>query len=251
MTTNRDILAVVRRLAPPELAESWDNNGLLCGRIDAPVTRVLVALDPFLPAAQEAAEWGAELLLTHHPLIFRPAASVTDETAVGKTLLYLIEHGVAAINAHTCLDRAPGGVNDTLAQTLGLTEICGDDLWRGGMVPAQSLPDFAAHVREALGAAGVRIADAGRPVHRVAVCGGAGMDYLQAVAAAGYDTYVTGDVKYNGFRDAADLGVNLIDAGHFATENPVCAVLAKTIAEAFPDVEVRISQRHKDVVEFL
>jgi len=250
MTTVRNILALVRHLAPPELAESWDNNGLLCGRMDAPVTRVLVALDPSFSAAQEAADWGAELLLTHHPLIFRPIASVSDETATGKTLLYLIEHGVAAVNAHTCLDRAPGGVNDTLAQMLGLTELCGDDLWRGGCTETQSLPDFAAHVRESLGAAGVRIADAGRPVHRVAVCGGAGMDYLQAVAAAGYDTFVTGDVKYNGFRDAVDLGVNLIDAGHFATENPVCAVLAKAVAEAFPAVEVRVSERHGDIVQF-
>lgn len=250
MTTNRDILQLLQQLAPPELAESWDNNGLLCGRLDAPVRRVLVALDPFLPAAEEAAALDAQLLVTHHPLIFRPAKSVTDDTAVGKTLLYLIEHGIAAMNAHTCLDFAPGGVNDTLARTLGLREITGDDLWRGGLVAPQSLTAFVATVRHQLSAGGVRFADAGRPVRRVAVCGGAGDDYLPEVAAAGYDTYVTGDVKYNDFWDAVDLGVNLIDAGHFPTENPVCAVLARAIAEAFPEVEVRLSQRHRDIIRF-
>ena len=118
MITNRDILTWLQALAPPELAESWDNNGLLCGRLDAPAGRVLVALDPFLPAAEEAADWGAGLLLTHHPLLFRPARAVTDETALGRTMLFLIEHGIAAVNAHTCLDYAPGGVNDVLAQSL-------------------------------------------------------------------------------------------------------------------------------------
>lgn len=251
MITNRDILTWLQALAPPELAESWDNNGLLCGRLDAPAGRVLVALDPFLPAAEEAADWGAGLLLTHHPLLFRPARAVTDETALGRTMLFLIEHGIAAINAHTCLDYAPGGVNDVLAQSLGLSDVTGSGLWRGGRVFPQPLALFAAHVRDALGAGGLRYCDAGRPVERVAVCGGAGIDCLPELAGAGYDTFVTGDVKYNGFWDAADLGINLIDAGHFPTENPVCTMLAQSLAEAFPQLEVRLSRQHRDIIQFL
>ena len=250
MATNRDILNLLRRIAPPELAESWDNNGLLCGRADAPVTKILVALDPFEAVAQEAIDIGAQLIVTHHPLIFRPAASVTDETSVGRTLLALIEHGIAAINAHTCLDAAPGGVNDALAAALELEDVasCGG-MWRMGLVPKQPVSHFAALVKHRLGANGVRFADAGRPVQRVAVCGGAGMDYLQEILDAGCDTFVTGDVKYNGFWDAADLGINLIDAGHFPTENPVCGVLADAIRAAFPEVEVCLSQSHRDIVQ--
>jgi len=251
MATNRDILNLLRQIAPPELAESWDNNGLLCGRLDAPVTKILVALDPFEAVAAEAASIGAQLIVTHHPLLFRPAASVTDETAVGRTLLYLIEHGIAAINAHTCLDAAPGGVNDALAAALELEDIAGTGgMWRMGEVPKQPVPHFAAVVKHRLNADGVRFADAGRPVQRVAVCGGAGMDFLQEVLDAGCDTFVTGDVKYNGFWDAVDLGINLIDAGHFPTENPVCTVLAGAIAAAFPELEVVLSQAHRDIVQF-
>ena len=251
MTTNPDILNCLHRLAPPELAESWDNNGLLCGRLDAPVTKILVALDPFEAVAEEAAAIGAQLLVTHHPLLFRPAASVTDETAVGRTLLSLIEHGIAAINAHTCLDAAPGGVNDALAAALGLEDIASTGgMWRMGRVPLQPAAHFASVVRHRLQAGGVRFADAGRPVQRVAVCGGAGMDFLQEAADAGCDTFVTGDVKYNGFWDAVDLGLNLIDAGHFPTENPVCTVLANTLRSAFPELEVCLSQTHRDIVQF-
>ena len=255
MTTNRDILDLLQRLAPPALAEDWDNNGLLCGRLDAPVTRVLVALDPFLPAAEEAAALGAQLLVTHHPLIFRPAKAVTDETAVGRTLLWLIEHGIAAMNAHTSLDYAAGGVTDALAAALGLEEVAipaadSPVLWRMGLVPRQPVGHYAALVKAKLGANGVRYADAGHPVRRVAVCGGAGMDCLTAAAEAGCDTLVTGDVKYNGFWDAVDLGLNVIDAGHFPTEQPVCAVLARAIAGAFPEVAVSVSRRHGDIVQF-
>lgn len=250
MVTNRDILNYLQQIAPPELAESWDNNGLLCGRLDAPVTKILVALDPFETVAEEAAAIGAQLLVSHHPLIFHPASSVTDETAVGRTLLRLIEQGIAAINAHTCLDAAPGGVNDVLAAALGLEERSSGGLWRMGRVPKQPLAHFAAVVKHRLNAGGLRYADAGRPVQRVAVCGGAGIDCLPEVAAAGCDTLVTGDVKYNGFWDAVDLGVNLIDAGHFPTENPVCTVLAERLAQAFPEVEICLSQTHRDIVQF-
>ncbi len=251
MTTNRDILTFLQTIAPPELAESWDNNGLLCGRMDAPVTKILVALDPFESVAREAVDSGAQLVVSHHPLIFHPAAAVNDETALGRTLLWLIEHGIAAMNAHTCLDAAPGGTNDRLARTLGLEDIrSAGGLWRMGSVPKQPAAHFAAVVKHQLKAGGVRFADAGRPVQTVAVCGGAGMDFLQEVFDAGCDTFVTADVKYNGFWDAVDLGINLIDAGHFPTENPVVQMLAEALRAAFPTLEVAVSQRHRDIVQF-
>ena len=120
MVTVNDILLWLETLAPKSMKMDWDNVGLLCGSGSTPVTRVLVALDPFEHVCREAASWGAELIVTHHPLIFRPLARITDETSIGRSILALCRHGISAINAHTNLDCSPGGVNDVLATTLGL-----------------------------------------------------------------------------------------------------------------------------------
>lgn len=250
-------------LAPESMKESWDNVGLLCGRSDGAVDTVLVALDPFPDVAAEAADCGAQLLLTHHPLIFGGIQSVTDESVVGRTLLFLIEHGIAAVNLHTNLDSVSGGVNDCLAAALGLRKVrvlapAGVDaagreygLGRWGETDACALPDFLRLVRERLGCGGLRYADGGRPVRRVAVGGGACGEFMVRALALGCDTFVTADLKYNAFADAAALGLNLIDAGHFPTENPVCPVLAERLRAAFPELRVRLSERHGDVVKFL
>lgn len=252
MTTVSDILSFLETLAPKSLAMDWDNCGLLCGSASAPVTKILVALDPFEDVCREAAEIGAELLVTHHPLIFAPLPSVTDQSPVGRCVQFLIQNRISAVNAHTNLDCALGGVNDVLAQVLGLedVQIIGPEhLLRAGVYDA-SLPDFLAHVKQALGCEGLRYTPGGRPVHHVAVGGGACGSELPQVSEAGCDTFVTSDVKYNQFRDAKDLGINLIDAGHFPTENPVVAVLAKKIAAAFPEIQVKISENHSDCTRF-
>ena len=123
MTTVGEILDFVETLAPEYMKMDWDNVGLLLGSRTKPVTKILVALDPFEDVAQEATDWGAELIVTHHPLFFRPARNLTDESGVGRTALLLAAHGISAINAHTNLDCAPDGVNDVLARTLGLENI--------------------------------------------------------------------------------------------------------------------------------
>lgn len=253
MTTVNDILQHLESIAPPSLKMDWDNVGLLCGSRCAPVTKVLVALDPFEHVCQEAADWGAELIVTHHPLIFRPLNNITDETSIGRGILTLCRHGISAVNAHTNLDRAEGGVNDVLAQKLGLTNISAmseGGLLRCGMIPAQSLENFLAHVKNALGCPGLRFVDGGKPVRKVAVGGGSCADEILAALDAGCDTFVTADIKYNQFWDAHDLGINLIDAGHFCTENPVIPVIAAKIAENFPDIQVKISETHADCMKF-
>ena len=123
MTTVTDILKCMETIAPPYMKEGWDNVGLLCGSSNTPVTKVLVALDPFVHVCDEAAQWGAELIVTHHPIIFQPLKSVTDSTSIGRSIMELCRHGISAINAHTNLDCAPGGVNDVLANALGLENI--------------------------------------------------------------------------------------------------------------------------------
>lgn len=257
MVTVAQLLEFCGQLAPEAGKEEWDNVGLLCGRRDREVTKVLVALDPTETVAQEAAVWGAELVLTHHPLMFS-TKSVSDDTATGRTLLTLAEHGIAAIAMHTNLDTAPGGVNDCLAQLLGLTQTVplvpaaqvSGGLGRIGTVAPMLMDAFVAFVRTQLRCPGLRYADAGQPVHRVAVGGGACMDFLPQVVAAGCDTFVTGDVKYHQFQSAVNQGVNLIDAGHFETENPVCAWLCGQLGAQFPELAVRESEIHTDLIQF-
>ncbi|MBQ9459673.1 MAG: Nif3-like dinuclear metal center hexameric protein [Oscillospiraceae bacterium] len=263
MPTVQDIERAILDWAPKSLAEDWDNVGMLCGTAEQEVRRVLVALDPFEDVCREAHERGAELIVTHHPLIFVPPRTVTDRDSVGRCILYLAQHGISAINAHTNLDCAAGGVNDVLARTLGLSDVhvigtekidahggvCG--LLRAGTVEQASFSSFAARVKEALSCEGLRFVDAGRPVRFVAVGGGACGSELRSVYDAGCDTFVTADVRYNQFWDAHDLGVNLIDAGHFETENPVCEAIAAYLREKFPALTIQLSEKHATPIRYL
>lgn len=261
MTTVADILQYMNTIAPPSMKEDWDNVGLNCGRMDRQVTKILVALDPFEAACLEAKEFGAELLVTHHALLWEPGF-VTDQDSQGKNALFLIENGIAHINAHTNLDLAPGGINDVLAATLGLQNIevinpVGTDsegrpygLLRCGTVEEQTLDTFLASVKENLKCDGLRYVDSGKPVRKVAVGGGSCADGMFEVKAAGCDTFVTSDIKYNQFRTAYELGLNLIDAGHFHTENPAMPVLAEKLRAAFPEIQVKLSEKHWDCMKF-
>lgn len=262
MTTVNDILKYIESIAPPYMKEDWDNVGLLCGSKSKPVTKILVALDPFEGVCREAAERGAELIVTHHPLIFQPVRSVTDETSIGRSIMYMCSHGISAINAHTNLDMAPGGVNDVLAKKLALvnarvinprgTDDSGNEwgLLRMGEVPEQPLDEFLNRVKTLLRCDGLRYVDGGKAVRKVAVGGGSCADGMMEALAAGCDTFVTADIKYNQFWDARDMGLNLIDAGHFYTENPVISMLAERIGAAFPEIEVKISETHADCMKF-
>ncbi len=261
MSTIADILKAIEEFAPSYMKEPWDNVGLNCGHMDKEVCTVLVALDPSIEACQEAKEIGADLLLTHHALIWK-AGFVTDQTIWGKETLFLIENGIACINAHTNLDECPGGVNDELARLLGLKNIQvinprGVDaqgrewgLLHCGDVEEQSLEQFMDTVKSALGTPVLRYVNCGKPVRKVCVGGGAcGTEFMDAVNA-GCDTFVTADVKYNHFWDSRDNGMSIIDAGHFYTENPVVRVLAEKIAAAFPEIRVEISKNHADCMKF-
>ena len=262
MTTVSDILSYLDTLAPRYMKMDWDNVGLLCGSKHRQVHRVLVALDPFEAVCQEAVQRDAQLVVTHHPLIFHPLKSITDDTEVGRCIQLLCAKGISAINAHTNLDCAPEGVNHRLAQTLGLSDIqvispSGTDgqgrpwgLLRMGSLPAQPLEAFLSTVKERLGCQGLRYTDSGKPVSKVAVGGGACGSELMEAVHAGCDTFVTADIKYNQFFDAQAMGINLIDAGHFQTENPIVSLLAEKLSAAFPEIQVLISEKHRDCMKF-
>lgn len=258
MTTVCDILRFLETLAPAYMKESWDNVGLLCGSRATPVTKVLVALDPFEAVCREAADWGAELVVTHHPLIFQAPKAITDDTSIGRCIMMLCRENISAINAHTNYDTAPGGVNDILAEKLGLRNVVmtrpqGDPaygLLRCGETDEQSLEQFLAHVKQQLGCPGLRYVNGGKPVRKVAVGGGSCAGGMLEALDAGCDTFVTADVKYNQFWDAKDLGLNLIDAGHFYTENPAMPALAAKLQAAFPEIQVKFSEKHRDCMKF-
>lgn len=263
MTTVADVFALLQEKAPFALQEGFDNAGFLVGRGNRAVTRVLVALDVTEAVVEEAAELGAQLIISHHPVIFGGAKAVTDATLSGRILLALIEQGIAVISAHTNLDAVSDGVNDALAQRLGLAEVSqlcesGVDsfgraygIGRIGVVPPQPLYDFASGVKEKLWANGLRLVDGGKNVHRVAVGGGACADFMEQVLTLGCDTFVTSDVKYHQFLEAKALGLNLIDAGHYPTEQVVCPVLVQWLRDGFPHLAVTISERHHEVFSYL
>lgn len=264
MATVKDVLRFLDERAPFYSQLNFDNSGFLVGRGDKQVKRILVALDITEEVAKEAASLQVDLVVSHHPVIWEGAKSVTDETILGRKLLTLISNDIAAICAHTNLDAAKGGVNDSLAAALGLKDtsllktygVYKDGTEFGieqvGTLPDEALPltEFAAVVKEKLGANGVRYVDAGRPVHKVAVGGGSCSSSMKDVLAAGCDTFLTADVKYDGFLDAKAMGLNLIDAGHYPTENVVCPVLVSWLKEGFSGVDV-IFSAHKEVFSYL
>ena len=253
MKTVSDVFAVLCRIAPLELQMEFDNSGFLVGRQDRELHRVLLALDITDEVIEEAESLGAELIVSHHPVIFHKLGAVTD--AVPDTrVLRLIEKGIGAICMHTNLDIAEGGVNDVLIRLLGAScesaldaEGCG----RVGELPEElPLTDFLARCKERLHAKGLRFYDAGKPVKRLAVMGGSGADSLLDAWKKGCDTYVTADIKYHQFQDAACMGINLIDADHFSTENPVVPVLAEILKEELPELDILVSKRHHAIISF-
>lgn len=254
MNTVNDIFSFLIEKAPVELALGFDNVGLLVGRRSKQVKRILTALDITDEVIQEAIDINADLIVSHHPLFFE-LKTVSDQSWTSERALTLAENGIAAICMHTNLDAAFGGVNDTLLAALG-ADAAGvldsdSQIGRIGTLTNQlSMEKFLPLVKKALRANGLRYHDAGAPVHKIAVCGGSGGSDIPLAHAAGCDTYVTADIKYDQFLEAKHLGLNLIDADHFCTENVVVPVLKEWIATAFPAVDVLISRIHSQTAQF-
>ena len=254
MPTIHDIESALYALAPKALAAEWDNVGLLAGSADREVRSVLVALDITEPVVEEAERMGADLIVSHHPVIFHPVKSITDRDPSGRLLIRLVRSGTGAVCMHTNLDAAQGGVNDALASALGLQDAAPaaeGGIARIGTLPeTMALPGFLARVRNALRPNGIRYVDGGRPIRKVAAGGGACGDFLWEAAALGCDAFVTADLKYNHFLDAGVLGLTVIDAGHFPTEDVVCPMVVRYLREKFPEVQVEKSAVHREVIQY-
>lgn len=263
------ILDAMNRIAPKRLAEEWDNPGLLVGSPDEQVSRVLLCLDVTDEVVQYAMDAQAQLIISHHPLIFRPMKHLRTDLPLGKRLQKLIKHDIAVFAAHTNLDIALGGVNDVLAEALGLVDIVPFEksskaaeepiltLGRMGILP-HPLPakQFAEQVKNALPTSYVRLIEAGEhKIKKVALCGGAGADFIAKAAFLGADAYVTGDVKYHEAQHAIEEGLHVIDAGHFGTEYPIVHALRKKLetelAKAGIEVELLEDTASKDIYSII
>ena len=257
MPTVKELEAFLFSAAPKDLAMHWDNVGLLVGQPEQAVRHVLVALDITEEVVQEAAAEGMELIVAHHPVMnckWLPVQTVRTDTPQGRILMELIRSGISAICMHTNLDIAEGGVNDCLAQAVGLNvlePLGADGCGRVGALPEEMAMDaFLPHVARALHCSGMRYVSAGKPVRRVAVGGGACWDYHADALRKKCDTFLTSDLSYHDFLDAKAMGMNVIDAGHFPTEDVVCPKLVSMLQSAYPQLNIKKSTSHREVFQY-
>lgn len=240
--TVQDILNIIDSIAPAHLAEPWDNVGLMIGNPAAQVSAIHLGLDPTTALLDEARKLGANLVITHHPLIFTPLKSIRLDQPDGKFIDLALRNRICVISSHTNFDSAPDGTSDILARLLGLRNIqplaphgCGEPgcgLGRvGDYVDPLSAEEFLERLRDAcappwlLGAG-----TAPRQISRVAVCGGSCGELADQALQAGAQVLVTSEVKHHIARRAEETGLWLIDAGHFATEFPGMQHLARLLA---------------------
>ena len=208
---------------PSYLREPWDNDGVMClPDGSSEIGRALVTLDVTEEIVDYAIERGFDLIVSHHPLVFKPLSSIDEENHIARKLIKLICSGITVFSFHTRADKLVGGVNDRLADLLGMYDTApfGDgDLGRIGTIDEpMEIQDFAYRVKQLLGADAVRYADGFSDVHKVAVVGGDGKGYVKAAIDAGADTFLSGRIGYNVMEEATEMGINLIEAGHFYTE---------------------------------
>ena len=242
----KELYAKFNERIPDDLRESWDNDGIMCcadGSQD--VARVLVTLDVTEEIVDFAISSHFDLIVSHHPLIFKPLSAVTEDNHIARKIIKLLDNGVSVFSFHTRLDKVTGGVNDQLCDILGMFDTVpfGDGfLGRiGNMDEKMELEDFVYKLKQSIGADMIRYSDAFNPVSRVAVVGGDGKSYVRDAIAAGADTFVSGRIGYNMMEEAAELGINLIEAGHYYTEQPVTDFLRELLCDFDPSIYVEIA----------
>lgn len=252
ITTVGEIYDFINEIAPFSLQQSYDNSGICAGSRDMPVSRVLTSLDITGAVADEAAEKGCELVLSHHPVIFRPLRVLSPENPAVK----LAVRGIAALCMHTSYDSAEGGMNDLLAAKLGFSVAEVLDMDEGkpmGYVctagRSYTARELAEHCKAVLGCKVVRYTECEGSTDRIGVCSGSGGSCLGAAAAKGCGALITGDVKHSDMVAAKDSGFCLIDAGHFSTEDIFHEDIARRLKERFPGLEVSKAESFCDPVD--
>lgn len=251
MVSVKTISDFINEFAPYETKCDWDNCGLLVGNGDEQVKKIGFALDLTSETLENAKLNDVDLIITHHPIIFKAQKNFLS----GNMAFELAKSGINAISAHTCFDCAEGGVNDVLCEILSLSECRGIEsgecvlpMARIGNNSCEMTSEFFARFVARRLQTTVRFVDSGKPVSRVAVCGGAGMSFIDEVIAAGADAYVTGDISHHEMLDAKEKGISVVAAGHFETEYPAMAALQKRLDEKFPELETVLLKQSNPVL---
>lgn len=244
MAKVKDFYGYLNSIAPFETQEDWDNSGMLVGDMNAEVKKAAVVLDITHEEIKKAKAIGADLIISHHPVIFNPIKSVTK----GSVPYELVASSINALCCHTPLDIADGGTNDSLAELLGINVTRADDpILRLGTVEPTTAQELAGKIANTLNTK-VRYADAGRKIERIAICTGAGCSLIEA--AGEIDAFITGDASHHNFLDCVQAGITLIAAGHYETEIIVVPVLVKKLQAQFPDIEI-IDIKQENPIKFI
>lgn len=262
------LMELINRIAPFSLAEEWDNSGLQAGDLSWPVKKVMIALDVSEDVMESAEKWGADLVLTHHPLMFRPIKCIDFGTVQGKIILRAALCKISIISAHTNFDKADKGLNDFFADLIGLSDIV--NLYedekisdkkdqgiypgigrQGKLVSPMNLASFAVQIKDRLGIKNLRVTgDENLPIKKAAVCTGSGGSLLDVFFKSGADVFVTGDIKYHEARDIEQAGLGLIDVGHFSSEHIGVDLLAERLdsyaTDSGIDIEIRKFKSDRD-----
>lgn len=244
MAKVKDFYGYLNSIAPFETQEDWDNSGMLVGDMDAEVKKVAVVLDITHEEIKKAKAIGADLIISHHPVIFNPIKSVTR----GSVPYELVASSINALCCHTPLDIADGGTNDSLAELLGIEVTRTEDpILRLGTVEPTTAQELAGKIANTLNTK-VRYADAGKTIKKIAICTGAGCSLIEA--AGEIDAFITGDASHHNFLDCIQAGITLIAAGHYETEIVVVPVLVKKLQAQFPDIEI-IDIKQENPIKFI
>lgn len=237
----RTVYELVNTVAPFDTQWEDDNSGLLVGSPEQEVTSILFALDVTQPVIDEAVAIGAQLIVTHHPLMFDAIHALTDETYEGRLIRRLTRENISLIAAHTNLDRAAGGINDTLAALCGLVEVSGEGFFRAGFLPQpMTVRAFADMLEENLESTVRIMAPEDRMIRRVGLSSGSGSSEWQQALDAGCDAFVSGEIKHHNALAMADAGIAALECGHFATEEPGLAALAEALQNSLNHVECNV-----------
>lgn len=252
-----EIIEELETLAPTSLKEPWDNVGLMVGDEKQRIQNVYICLDITSENVRKAVDFGADLIISHHPLIFKPLSRIVESDIIGGIIRTLISNNISAYSMHTNFDKADGGMNDLLAAKLGLENVrkftadeCIDqngnpqeEIGRVGLLEyPMPLEDFVEHVKSALSCRAIKyMGDLSETVHTVALCSGSGGSGIYTAYHSGADAYVTADLDHHDAQAAREIGLNIVDAGHFETENIICEFLHEFLYTRFPDLNVKIS----------
>lgn len=249
-----DIYDYLDRRFPFSLQMDYDNSGFLVGNPNNIVSGILLSLDITEDVLNEALERGCNLLVSHHPVIFNGLNCLTSDDSKSNLVYKLCRNDISVISLHTCLDVACGGVNDVLIRLLGVESaeyFDKDCLGRcGNLINPVDFQSFLLQIKTTLNNDGLRYYSADRPVFKIAVVGGAGGNYLREAFESGCDTFISSDIKYHQFLEAKSLGINIVDADHFCTENPVMYSLLSVLSEEYVNLSICVSENHKAVISF-